>query len=405
MDIATSTKRDSTYHPTSAEFTGYSSELPSPNDYEKIEHEYLASITSRKRQKALITQEMFDNIWDVLHDPHGSLMTSQFRFWVRKMFTLATLDMGDENLDGDVNTVILHENRPVAVKTQIYDILCYCHRLCEHGGRDRTTATVRAHFSWIPKELVARFVKICPKCSNKKAGYWGIVPKGSKAKHERAGIIYFDDSSLIKAYAKNDETEVDFNVTSKKREAWNKQPAIDTEIPLKFIFARFPQPTPSTPNILSPNLDTNKLNIYNTKEDDHLTVHQDCSPWLAELVGLSPDEPTTIRRSQSTADASYPSQRDPSRNIHPLVTSISAGPPTDYRSPFLVRPVRRRYHGHDTHSPSPVFSDDEEYCSGLNEYVVYPGVEEAQEKENDWSAIDPVLLDNSVDPGRSDQTL
>jgi hypothetical protein len=31
---------------------------------------------------------MFDDIWDVLVNPDALIMSPQFRFWVRKMFTL-----------------------------------------------------------------------------------------------------------------------------------------------------------------------------------------------------------------------------------------------------------------------------------------------------------------------------
>lgn len=381
-------------------YLGTNPELPSASDYENIELDYFASLTARKRQKALISQEMFDNIWDVLHDPHGSsLMTSQFRYWVRKMFTLATLDNGNgngnEDPDGELKSVVLHENRPVAVKTQIYDILCYCHRLCDHGGRDRTTAAVRAHFSWIPKELVARFVKVCPKCLNKKAGYWGIVPKGSKEKRDRVGIVDFEDSNMLRMNPGEDEDDV--HNSSKKREAWNKQPAINTEIPLDFILARFPQPSPCTPNLTSP--DMNQGTISNssayTHKKDQREKDQNCVPWLADLVGL-PRDTTSLPRSQSTTDATFP--RPSTSNLPPLVplvTSVSDGPPPDHRNYFLVRPVRRRYNGHDLRSPSPVFSDDEEDRFGTKEVVARSTKEN---KENRWPAIDPTLLDNPADP-------
>jgi hypothetical protein len=61
--------------------------------------------------------------------------------------------------------VVTHENRPVAVKSQIYEILVQCHATAAHGGRDKTSAQVRRYYSWIPKELIARFVKCCPMCN------------------------------------------------------------------------------------------------------------------------------------------------------------------------------------------------------------------------------------------------
>lgn len=61
--------------------------------------------------------------------------------------------------------LVTHENRPVAIRSQIYDVLVQCHNQSSHGGRDKTSAHVRRYYSWIPKELIARFVKVCPLCN------------------------------------------------------------------------------------------------------------------------------------------------------------------------------------------------------------------------------------------------
>ena len=150
--------------------------LPTREEYEQVEQAYLDSLSSRKREKALLTQAMFDDVWDVLHNPRDSkLRTPQFRFWVRKMFVLSYANQ-DPNEDGanahrseeDLQPVILHEDRPVALREQIYDIVSYFHRVSGHGGRDKTMAHVRERYSWIPKELIAQYVKICPTCVQKK---------------------------------------------------------------------------------------------------------------------------------------------------------------------------------------------------------------------------------------------
>ena len=129
--------------------------LPSRQEFDQAQEEYIQSLSSRKQEKALITQEMFDDIWDVLHQRMLSkVRTPQFRFWVRKMFTLSVrspsmLPAGADHTGGEANLqpVILHEGRPIAVKSQIYDIIGHCHQLCQHGGRDRTTAHVKTLYS------------------------------------------------------------------------------------------------------------------------------------------------------------------------------------------------------------------------------------------------------------------
>ncbi|OAX34246.1 hypothetical protein K503DRAFT_668187, partial [Rhizopogon vinicolor AM-OR11-026] len=141
--------------------------FPTYVQYKRIEAAYLESLSPRKRDKALISQSMFDKIWDVLHQPDAPLVTPQFRFWVRKMFTLSGTDAEDYVSESPV--VILHENRPVAVQEQLYELLCYCHEEANHGGRDKTCAVIRQHYSWVPKDLTAQFVKACPACNFKRS--------------------------------------------------------------------------------------------------------------------------------------------------------------------------------------------------------------------------------------------
>src|SRR3984957_10110956 len=151
--------------------------FPTHEQYMEVEAAYLDSLSKVKRKKALITQEMFDNIWDVLLDPNLRIMNAQFRFWVRKMFRLSepfSSDSTDPAWAGD--PIVLHRGRPVAIKEQLYELLCYCHALARHGGRDKTCAAVRQHYSWIPKELIARFVMVCPTCILKKTGGPQCVP-------------------------------------------------------------------------------------------------------------------------------------------------------------------------------------------------------------------------------------
>ncbi|KAG8215427.1 hypothetical protein J3R82DRAFT_9037 [Butyriboletus roseoflavus] len=189
--------------------------LPTYAEYKRIEAGYLHSLSPRKRDKALVTQAMFDKIWDVLHQPDAcTIETPQFRFWVRKMFSLSRpMYVGvqgdaswgevraggtypDPDSDSDAEgagleleramgieadasadlfgAVVLHENRPVAIMEQLYELFCYCHVRARHGGRDKTCAVIRQHYSWVPKELTAQFVKACPTCALKRSGHGGV---------------------------------------------------------------------------------------------------------------------------------------------------------------------------------------------------------------------------------------
>lgn len=130
-------------------------QIPSVDEFRAIIDDYLNNLSPKKRDKALVDQHRYCLIQQVLRDPRNTaISTAQFRFWVKKMF----------QLQPGTTDLVCHDNKPVAMKEQIYDILVKAHREAHHGGRDKTSALVRRRFSWIPKELVARFVRHCPFC-------------------------------------------------------------------------------------------------------------------------------------------------------------------------------------------------------------------------------------------------
>jgi Integrase zinc binding domain len=156
--------------PINNELSGF----PTYAQYKQVENAYIQSLTPRRQSKALISQSMFDRIWDVLQHPERPGETAQFRFWVRKMFTLSKTHrntLGAVVNDDEVpEEVLLHDNLLVAVQEQLYDLLCYCHGMTGHGGRDKTCSLIRKHYTWVPKDLVSNFVKACPTCIMKKSG-------------------------------------------------------------------------------------------------------------------------------------------------------------------------------------------------------------------------------------------
>ncbi|ORX45469.1 hypothetical protein DM01DRAFT_1398139, partial [Hesseltinella vesiculosa] len=137
-------------------------QYPSQEDFDDIIRTYLGNLSFKKRDKALIDQQRYDLILRVLQEPKNtSISTAQFRFWVKKMFTLT---------NHNAQLAVCHDNKPVAMKEHIYAILIWAHRQSHHGGRDKTSALVRRRFSWIPKELIARFVRQCPFCITRRNG-------------------------------------------------------------------------------------------------------------------------------------------------------------------------------------------------------------------------------------------
>ncbi|KAF9967804.1 hypothetical protein BGZ70_008114 [Mortierella alpina] len=97
--------------------------------------DYLMSLSPKKREKALLSNSMYQKILMVLLQPKNTqVSTAQFRFWARKMFTMSTTE---------THHVVCHAGKPVATKECLYDVLVYCHRKSSHGGRDKTSAEMR----------------------------------------------------------------------------------------------------------------------------------------------------------------------------------------------------------------------------------------------------------------------
>jgi hypothetical protein len=111
----------------------------SPHRFHLMVQDYLRNLSPKKWEKALLTQKMYDAVLAVLQDPKDTgTKTAQFRFWAKKMFQ-HTCYGGD--------SVICHDLKPVAVKEQIYEVLCHCHGQAGHGGRDKTSAQVSSAFT------------------------------------------------------------------------------------------------------------------------------------------------------------------------------------------------------------------------------------------------------------------
>ncbi|GAN07600.1 conserved hypothetical protein [Mucor ambiguus] len=160
--------------------------LPSFEEFQGIINDYLQNLSPKKRDKALVDHARYCLIQEVLKNPRNtSISTAQFRFWVKKMFQLQP---GSYDL-------VCHDNKPVAMKEQIYDILVNAHKEAHHGGRDKTSAIVRHQFSWIPKELVARFVRQCPTCISRRNGSQSLSAYTSKTSSPR--IDYSTPSSTF----------------------------------------------------------------------------------------------------------------------------------------------------------------------------------------------------------------
>jgi hypothetical protein len=117
-------------HQTQASYQGF----PTAAQFNDMVNDYLGSLSVKKQAKALLTQQMYDDILAVLlHPTETKTGSAQFRFWAKKMFKLVSTQVAH---------IVIHENKPVAVKEQLYDVLVQCHGQANHGGRDKTAGQV-----------------------------------------------------------------------------------------------------------------------------------------------------------------------------------------------------------------------------------------------------------------------
>ncbi|TQB67960.1 hypothetical protein MPDQ_004297 [Monascus purpureus] len=159
--------------------------FPDVREFDQLMKSYVDDLSVKKQDKALIHARRARNIKMVLIDPKDTAIESaQFRFWVKKMFKLQTVGIGTP----DCRKMVCHEGKPVAIREKLFKILTKAHQQCQHGGRDKTSAQVRRIYSWVPKELISRFVKICPTCQVRRGGL-RLTPPNSRRGSPRLELM------------------------------------------------------------------------------------------------------------------------------------------------------------------------------------------------------------------------
>ncbi|OAL37889.1 hypothetical protein AYO20_02722 [Fonsecaea nubica] len=122
---------------------------PDVHEFDELMKRYVQDLSPKKQDKALIHARRAANIKHVLIDKKTTAIESaQFRFWVKKMFTLQP---NDSKIPEHLRK-ICHEGKPVAVREKLFKILTKAHKQCQHGGRDKTSAQVRKVYSWFDSQ-------------------------------------------------------------------------------------------------------------------------------------------------------------------------------------------------------------------------------------------------------------
>ena len=62
----------------------------------------------------------------------------------------------------------LHEGKRVVLRDEIYDVIARAHTEAQHGGRDKTYSVLKRDWSYVPKETVATFIRLCSVCNGKR---------------------------------------------------------------------------------------------------------------------------------------------------------------------------------------------------------------------------------------------
>ncbi|KAF9954476.1 hypothetical protein BGZ70_010547, partial [Mortierella alpina] len=106
----------------------------SPETFETLVEGYINQLHIRKRNKALISQQLANDCLMVLTNPENTaIFNPKFRWWVRKHFVFTVV--------GELRILMDKKNgKPVCVREQLYDKVCYFHHIIGHGGRDKTFA-------------------------------------------------------------------------------------------------------------------------------------------------------------------------------------------------------------------------------------------------------------------------
>lgn len=108
-----------------------------------------------------VPRELYSLIIDILRKPQDTTVGDpQLRFWVRQRFQL---------MNGpDDRCCALHEGKRVVLRDEIYDVVARAHTEAQHGGRDKTYNILKRDWSYVPKETVATFIKLCSVCNGKR---------------------------------------------------------------------------------------------------------------------------------------------------------------------------------------------------------------------------------------------
>ena len=177
------------------------------NTFVEITHEdfdnalkgYLSNLNESKRIRSIITLDLYNYILrflfnnvdvtvkvkDIDNSNDGNVKTyiyegykytqstalipsknySELDIWIKCNFSLMFDNITQKHL-------VCYEGLPIVPLEYIFNVMVKTHIENDHCGRDKLTNLIRSKWRFIPKDLIARFIKCCNECNESRRKYY-----------------------------------------------------------------------------------------------------------------------------------------------------------------------------------------------------------------------------------------
>ena len=184
----------------------------------------------------IVSEERFDKIRYYLK--HGTYPSGADRAEKSRLRSAAThykLVGGDENGGGE-EKLMLKDKEVVSDPQRQYQISKQVHEQ-QHGGINKTTATIAERFHWVRiKETVSLVIKNCPECKDTAAKAPTIRPTGEGTGHFRKTFAHGhngpnDPNSMIERLVNFDQPDTTSHGPSQSRLSISRSPDMEMDHP------------------------------------------------------------------------------------------------------------------------------------------------------------------------------
>ncbi|OJJ95568.1 hypothetical protein ASPACDRAFT_36098 [Aspergillus aculeatus ATCC 16872] len=174
--------------------------FPNVREFDQLMKSYVDDLSVKKQDKALIHAKRARNIKIVLLDPKDTAIESaQFRFWVKKMFKLQAVGPGVSDVIYKVNLprreTSGHSREALQDSNKSTSTMSTWRKGQDLSSSSTDLFVVSKYVSCkvepatsVPKELISRFVKICPTCQVRRGGS-RLTPPSSRRSSPRLETV------------------------------------------------------------------------------------------------------------------------------------------------------------------------------------------------------------------------